>query len=262
MFISEHLSKFKSCFPAPPTLALPEENEGRSPERWFKDIDPRQLTMRVGPLRPTTNRPELLAMATDRSVGTLELCISVLAWGGMHGKNRDLLFERPLEPWISIANRIRDDELSRSESYDAFAALRSSGNSAIVGMGPAYFTKLIYFLAPAASSRVAKGYIMDQWLGCAINLLTGRQVVKLDQHLTWKLKKNKPVLRADSFVSNLNTGQDYEAFCQLVEALSAELGTAWTPELTERALIAEGGRTPHPWRSHVVEQRLATMSIW
>jgi len=200
-------------------------------------------------------------MVADRGVGTLELCISVLAWGGMHGKNRDLLFKRPLEPWVGIANQIRDDGLSRPESYSAFAALRSNGDNAIVGMGPAYFTKLIYFLAPTTSSRAAKGYIMDQWLGCAINLLVGRQLVKLDQHLTWQLKKGKPVQRADSFVSNLNTGQNYEAFCIVVEALSAEMGTIWTPELTERALIADGGREPHPWRSYLVEQRFASMSV-
>ena len=218
--------------------------------------------MKVGPLPSTTNRPSLLAMAADRSFGTLELCISILAWGGMHGKNRDLLFKRPLEPWIGVANQIRDGELSRSESYGALAALQSSDAKAIAGMGPAYFTKLIYFLAPTASSRIAKGYIMDQWLGCAINLLAGRQLVKLDQYLTWRLKEGTPVQRADSFVSNLNTGQDYEAFCQLVEKLSAEMGTVWTPELTERALIADGGRAPHPWRAYVVEQRLTGMSIW
>ncbi len=261
MFISEHIRQFKSCFPSPPALASSEENEGRSPERWFKNIDRNKLSMKIGPLPITTNRPALLAMAADRSAGTAELCISILAWGGMHGKNRDRLFARPLDPWVSLAERIRDDELSRSESYDAFSQLRISGGEAIAGMGPAYFTKLIYFLAPVTSSRTAKGYIMDQWLGCAVNLLAGRQLVKLDQHLTWQVKKGQPAQRADSFVSNLNSGRDYEAFCQSVEALSAQMGAPWTPELTERALIADGGRVPHPWRAYVVQQRLAAMRI-
>jgi hypothetical protein len=70
-----------------------------------------------------------------------------------------------------------------------------------------------------ASSR-PKGYIMDQWLGCSVNLLTGRQIVKLDQHLTWQLKQGRPEQRVDSYVSDLNTGQDYEAFCRSVESLS------------------------------------------
>jgi hypothetical protein len=261
MFVSEHLSEFKSCYPSPPSFAAPEENEGRSPERWFQDVDRKKLSVKVGSLPSSTNRLALLAMAADRGIGTVELCISILAWGGMHGKNRDRLFVRPLDPWISLADRIRNDELSRSESYDAFARLRSHSDDALAGMGPAYFTKLIYFLAPAASSRAAKGYIMDQWLGCSVNLLAGRQLVKLDQHLTWQVKQGQPVQRADSFVSDLNTGRDYETFCQSVEALSAEMGTPWTPELTERALIADGGRTPHSWRAYVVRQRLAAMKI-
>jgi hypothetical protein len=108
-----------------------------------------------------------------------------------------------------------------------------------------------------ASSEDSEGRSPERWF----NLLAGRQLVKLDQHLIWQLKRGQPVQRADSFVSNLNMGRDYEGFCQYVEALSDEMGSAWTPELTERALIADGGRTPHPWRAYVVEQRLAAISI-
>ena len=256
MFVPEHLAKFKSCFPSPLSFASGDENEGRSPAEWFKDIDRTKLGLEVRPLPSVANRTTLLAMAADRNVGTVELCISILAWGGMRGRNRDHLFKRPVSPWIDLADVIRNGELTRAEAYDAFAKLRRAGDAAITGMGPAYFTKLLYFLAPRASSRPHNGYIMDQWVGCSINLLAGRQIVKLDHHLIWRLKQEQPVQRVEAYVSDLNTGQDYEEFCRSIEELSFEMGSPWTPELTERAQIADGGRTPHPWRAHVIEQRL------
>jgi len=103
-------------------------------------------------------------------------------------------------------------------------------------MGPAYFTKLLYFLA-SGTHGVAKGYIMDQWLGCSVNLLTGRLIVKLDQHLTWQLQNGRAVPRIDSVVSDANSGRDYESSSKQSRRL-------------------DGGRLPHPWRAHVVNQRL------
>jgi hypothetical protein len=101
---------------------------------------------------------------------------------------------------------------------------------------------------------------MDQWLGCSINLLTGRQVVKLDHHLTWK-KTAAGKLSQDvtSIVSDVNSSEDYEAFCQTIESLSSLLGSPWTPETAERALIAFGGSKPHPWREYVVGQRRSNL---
>ncbi len=255
MFVIRHLEKFKACFRAPPTLALGDTQEGRSPKAWFRNVDSTRFNVAIVDLPAAVNRQKLLAMASDRTVRTLDLCVSIFAWGGMHGANRKRLFEQPLDPWITLADQVRDNKLRRAEAYDAFAGLRTRGKaSAIAGMGPAYFTKLLYFLSPG-SPMGTKGYIMDQWLGCSVNLLTAKQVVKLDHNLKWEKKKNATRLRIDSIVSAINTGDDYEKFCLAVEALSSEMGASWTPELTERALIADGGRSPHPWRDHVVKQR-------
>lgn len=261
MFVTEHLKKFRTCFPSPLAFASGTEQEGRSPSAWFQSVDQTKLGSTIGALRPTVNRTSLLDMASDRGVGTAELCISIFAWGGMRGNHRDLLFGRPLEPWIAVADQVRRNQLSRSEAYDSFAALRSNGSgNPIAGMGPAYFTKLLYFLAPG-TPECPKGYIMDQWLGCSVNLLTGKQIVKLDQQVKWQVKDGRAKQVIDSIVSNVNSGQDYEAFCLIVEALSLRMGESWSPELTERALIADGGNSAHPWRTYVKEQRFRHFSF-
>lgn len=254
MFVTKHFEKFKEFFPVPLDFSSGNTREGRNPRTWFKRIAS-GLDIAVSNLPSAVNRRMLLAMARDPAVRTLDLCVSIFAWGGMHGKNCRQLFEQPLDPWITIADKVRSNQLTRSQAYDAFASLRTFGKSSVIaGLGPAYFTKLLYFLAPEGPTG-AKGYIMDQWLGCSVNLLTGRQVVKLDHQWTWRSKKGALLVQIGSFVSKVNTGSDYETFCRTVEALSSEMGAPWTPELTERALIADGGRSPHPWREYVVEQR-------
>jgi hypothetical protein len=261
MFIIEHLERFRACFPSPLTFPSGTKQEGKSPAVWFNGVDRTKLGSTVGALPPKVNRTTLLAMAADDGVGTAELCISIFAWGGMRGNHRDLLFSRPLDPWVAIAEQVRRNQLSRAGAYDSFSNLRTSGNdNPIAGMGPAYFTKLLYFLAPGTSES-PKGYIMDQWLGCSVNLLTGRQIVKLDQNLKWQIRDGQAKQVVDSIVSNVNSGQDYEEFCQIVEALSRKMGTSWTPELTERALIADGGKSAHPWRTYVKDQRLKQLTF-
>jgi hypothetical protein len=252
MFVYKHFDKFKSLFEKPPE---PPEVEGKNPQRWFANVDHTRLGEEVDQLPASpTNRAKLLAMATKPAVRTLDLSISILAWGGMQGNHRDKLFGRPPQAWIEIADRIRGGKLTRSEAYDEFAWLRKNGE--LPGMGPAYFTKLIYFLAPETAAK-PKGYIMDQWVACSVNLLTGRQVVKLDETIKWKKVSGRIEREVNSTVSDVNTGEDYEACCRSIEAISKEMNSDWDPEKVELALLAEGGRNPHGWRKYVVEERLA-----
>lgn len=260
MFVIEHFARFVALFPSPPSFVEGTKQEGKSPAAWFNKLDRTKLGSTIGALPLAVNRNSLLAMAADSGIGTAELCISIFAWGGMRGNHRDLLFARPIAPWVAIADRVRRNQLSRSEAYDTFAKLRTNGDgNPIAGMGPAYFTKLLYFLAPGTPES-PKGYIMDQWLGCSVNLLTGKQIVKLDQQVKWQIRDGRAEQVVDSIVSNVNSGQDYEKFCQIVEAVSVKLGASWTPELTERALIADGGKSAHPWRTYVKKQRLEHFS--
>lgn len=257
-FDAAQLRVFQEMHTAPATFAQGETSEGSTPLTWYGEGPDNRPVVDQTQLSGIFNRTRLIAMQADPGIGTLELCIAILAWGGMHRRNRDHLFKQPAEPWLKAANAIRAGELSRSQAFDAFATLCHQG--AIPGMKPAYFTKLIYFLMPRGRTPV--GYIMDQWLGCSINLLCGREVVKMDHALNWHQEKraNGPERRLTSHVSAWNTGRDYERFCSAIETLAATMGPGWDPEATELTLMSNGGKKPGAWRAHVKRERLARFS--
>lgn len=121
---------------------------------------------------------------------------------------------------------LRAGELSRSAAYELFC-----GAEAIPGLGPSYFTKLLYFFSPEPSF-----YIMDQWTGKAVNLLTGRRIVRM----------------TGDAPSPLNKPGNYQAYCEEVDAIAALEGT--TGELVEERLFSQGGRNPWPWRAYLKYQ--------
>lgn len=196
-------------------------------------------------LASAVNRAQLIDMCADSNVETLPLCISILAWGGMHGSNRDHLFQRSPEPWLTLAQRIRDGSLTRQQAFDGFSALIHEKK--MTGMKGAYFTKLIYFLMPRSQGGegLPIGYIMDQWVGCSINLLAEQDIVKMNHSAVWKRegkgRSASLVQSVSSHVSEWNSGEEYEAFCGAVEALAREMGPEWSPEQTELALMSKGG---------------------
>ena len=257
VFDTEQLRVFEDLHPVSAVFAQGEESEGSTPLAWYNDGPDNRPPIDQAQLSGTFNRPRMIAMQANPEVGTLELCIAILAWGGMHRKNRDYLFEKPVEAWLGVACAIRSGEHLRSTAFDAFAALYHQG--VISGMKPAYFTKLIYFLMPRGGVPI--GYIMDQWLGCSINLLCGHEVVKMDHTLTWHREKRAtlPERRLTSHVSAWNDSRDYERFCNAIESLSAMMGSQWNPETTELSLLSTGGKKPGAWRAHVKERRLALL---
>jgi hypothetical protein len=102
-----------------------------------------------------------------------------------------------------------------------------------MGIGPAYFTKLIFFANPRHD-----GYIMDQWTSRSVNFLLERSpIVKM---------------RTKNHVDPRNDEAAYERFCCAVEALS-DLLINRSPEETEQCLFSTGGRQPHPWRRYLLE---------
>lgn len=120
-------------------------------------------------------------------------------------------------------------------------------------MGPAYFTKLIYFLMPEKSGT-PRGYIMDQWVGCGINILTDSEIVVMDKTFSIKEKNSKPVQDSVFIVSDINTEQNYRYYCRAIETLADITGQ--TPDKTECLLMSKGGRKPFIWRHYVKEKRL------
>lgn len=125
---------------------------------------------------------------------------------------------------IPKLNALRAGELSRAAAYDLF-----TGRGAVPGLGPSYFTKLLYFFSPKPTF-----YIMDQWTGKSVDLLTGGWVVRM----------------AGAAPSNLNKGGNYPAFCEEIDSLAGLLGN--TGEQIEERMFSKGGKHLAPWRAHVV----------
>lgn len=248
---------FQKCYPKPPALASGGKVEGKEPRSWYAGAPEQRPAADLQKFGNGVNRSQLIAMRADSAIPSLDLCIAILAWGGMHGSNRNHLFKRDVSHWLAVAERVRFGDLTRQQAFDAFASLNLAGT--LVGMGPAYYTKLIYFLMPRSVDHPV-GYIMDQWLGCSVNLICGQEVVRMDSSVSWVSNKNHVVQQAHSRVSPLNTGLNYERFCQTVELVAQRLAADWTADVAELALMSTGGKTPAPWRRHVVRDRLRRLA--
>jgi hypothetical protein len=199
------------------------------------------------------NRDDLFKLIENQEILTSAVCWSILAWGGMHGKHRDSLMEQKDDRWLRLANTIRSGHLSRQESYDAFSKLKAEGY--LKGMGPAYFTKLIFFMMPRSASTYPPGYIMDQWVGSSVNLLADREVVLMNRFSTWKKNKTAIVLSTDLVVSELNDGTRYEEYCSFIEAIGRIINRPAAE--TELLLMSSGGKKKQSWRDYVSSQRIA-----
>ena len=119
------------------------------------------------------------------------------------------------------------------------------------GLGPAYYTKLIYFLSHRHRSKCQTAYIMDQWASCSINVLTGRDVVLMNFNIPYGG-------RATTFsVSDLNRAENYDRFCRHMNELIEELkplspGGDVSPEQLDAAMmdVSRAG-----WRQYLIGQR-------
>jgi len=156
-----------------------------------------------------------------------ELAIAILSWGGMNREHGKSLFKN--KEWLEVIERMRETAVNRKDAYEQFKNLRK--NKKLVGMGPAYFTKLICF-----ANRDLNGYIMDQWTSKSMNILTGSSFINLT---------------SQGSVSDRNSADTYEKFCNLIEELSDIVRMA--PLDTEEALFSYGGRKKGEWRSFVIQ---------
>jgi hypothetical protein len=124
---------------------------------------------------------------------------------------------------IPKLNALRAGGLTRRHAYDLF-----TGVSRVPGIGPAYFTKLLYFFLPKPNC-----YIMDQHTGKSTNLLTGNWVVRM----------------VGNAVSNLNKSGNYQAYCEELDSMGSLLGL--TGEQVEEMMMSKGGHHPWPWRAYM-----------
>jgi hypothetical protein len=147
-----------------------------------------------------------------------------MAWGKQGGNGRGS--KNVKSAWAKrniLENKLEElrlGKLSRCEAYNLFC-----GEKRIKGLGPAYWTKLLYFFDPSQNF-----YIMDQFTSKSINLLTGIQIVRMD----------------GNSVSAANKCGNYQAYCEEIDEIALSLNESG--ENVEEMLMSGKGK---PWRLYL-----------
>ena len=223
-YTQPHYEKF-AAIPFQRQLAL-----GKAPSKWVEDLRlhgvPDVAKLPTKPL----DRASVRSICRDTKMPVLFGYVCAMCWGAQEKGPRGS--KGATEAWESrnqIKNyleALREGNLDRCGAYNLF---RNGGK--VKGLGPSYFTKLLFFFSPADNF-----WIMDQWTGKSINLLTG---------------SGKNVVRfSGSSPSDQNKGGNYQAYCQEVDALANLLKT--NGDEIEQRLMSKGKPSPWPWRKHVV----------
>jgi hypothetical protein len=209
-------------------------------------IDPKnKLYMEIDQQLPKgrLSRGNIAHLIADPSVDPLFAALAIMAWGRMRRPHAVRFFEQR-DNWIDLVRELRDTPTKRAEAYCRFATLRKERR--LDGVGPAYFTKLIFFLTSANKANEKPGYIMDQWTARSANFLLGKAFIALDV----------AGQRGERRVSDRNTPETYERFCTLVEELAqrmSEKNEQREPAEIEIRMFA-GGQRQNRWREELVRQ--------
>ena len=196
--------------------------------QWVKKYTEKEFPEGNQPDGKLTRNQLKRLCSKDSHYADWECLAAVMAWGGQNRKHGVTLFNRfdEIQPLI---HDMRHGILSSQEAYSEFYKVWMKPEK--LGMGAAYFTKLIFFCEPSH-----KGYIMDQWTSKSINLLSGEKIVHL----------------ISGHVSKNNTMETYKKFCALTDQIGDELGHKG--EEIEIAMFSKGGRKKWKWRDYVVKE--------
>ena len=217
----EHFDKLVECCRA--ILAVPPKDRksawvGKSTRAWLTSVQKGQGADIIN-----ANPQEFCAKALDR--GQLsekiarsrdnptdkiirDLVIDILAWGEM-GPNSARAALPNWDDWKAPCIELAQG-CDAGDAYDQFHSLQRANK--LPGMGPAYYTKLIYFLGKG------DGLVMDQWTSRSINLLFGKEII----HLT-KGPKKKTRQDYNFRVNNINDRKLYKKYNELVAEISLKL---------------------------------------
>ena len=181
-------------------------------------------------------RAQLIDRAkADSGISNLEVVLDIFAWGGINRKHACLAL-KSFNSWCRIISSLRNETYSSFDGYNEFYKLRN--NNELSGIGPAYYTKLIFFCHPKND-----GYIMDQWTARSVNLLiaSSSDIIHLN--------KSKFFQRVSD---EKNHQEVYKKFCCVIKNLAKECGNR-DPKQIEEALFSKGGRYTLDWRKYVIK---------
>lgn len=213
-------------------LAIPFEYQlfasAKAPQVWVLSVGLEGVDFAATLPAAAQTREEVRRLCRNEEFPLLYRYICAMAWGSQGGgaRSRNARWawaERERLELLLAA--IVAGNIDRAQAYALFC-----GSGAIKGLGPAYFTKLLYFFWPDE-----RCYIMDQWTARSVNYLTGEKMVRM----------------SGNYVASNNDGKRYERYCQAVESLADSTG----PEKrlsgaeTEMRLFCRGGKPAGRWRT-------------
>lgn len=217
--------------------AIPFEHQtfayAKAPRDWVRSMKLEGVDFADTLPAVAQSREDVRRLCRSGNFPLLYCYICVMAWGNQGaGKSRRhaqrAWSER--ERLIPILAAIAAGTISRVQAYALFC-----GAGAIAGLGPSYFTKLLYFFWPDECC-----YIMDQWTAKSINYLCGEKLVPM----------------SGGYVATFTDGNHYERYCQAVELLAGltDARERLSGAETEMRLFCRGGRLPGPWRKIIREE--------
>lgn len=201
--------------------------KGKNPRTWCLQVTHDACTSAGN--KPMS-RKELFHFCAQSNVDAKDMFVAICAWGRMRISNGRRAWHS-VEKWSPVVAKLKGDCQNRLEAYRRFYKLCNDGN--FPGVGPAFFTKLIFFIRPDLN-----GYIMDQWTARSINLLYGTKI---------KLTRLKP---GEKMVSPTNPPEIYEEFCCEMEDLAQRLHRS--PAEAEEVIFSNGGKDRASWRRYVI----------
>ena len=222
----KHYNKFKECLASAESWKVTE----KAIESWWKYVCP--STKGHFP-KDNMTRQKLKDICADDQYSDEDILGNVMAWGKQNRRHaRDFLFPRKdeIKP---IIGKMRQGSIDRIEAYEDFYQIWKLKKP--LGMGAAYFTKLIFFCDPNHN-----GYIMDQWTSKSVNLLCGKPIVHLD---------------SSGYVTKKNDSQNYQHFCNIIEDIAKDIAkdTKMSAENVEMDMFSKGGWNKGEWRKYVID---------
>ena len=193
------------------------------------------------------DRTVLWTIVECKEISNFAKVVFVLGWGGMNPSHIKKVFCSYKNHWGEIVDAMLGNEICRFRAYEWFRCLKK--NNKISHIGPAYFTKLIYFLEPSH-----RGYIMDQWTARSMNLLRNNPESEIflnrDYSKSYEIYADWKNYWVDS---DRNDRCIYQTFCEDLELLARRLELS--PEHTEMLMFSEGlqCRTMGEWRKYVLD---------
>ena len=202
---------------------VPQPAIGSVPSKWVKRLDGKGLAD-FEPLPDyKLDRFEVREICRDRDKPVLFGYICAMAWGDQGDgpkKNNATTAWHHRECLVPKLTQLRDEEMTRGKAYKLFC-----GGNAVPCLGPSYFTKLLYFF-----SRKPNRYIMDQFTGKSMHLITGRRVMRMG--------KEAPTRQ--------NTGKHYCEYCEEIDAIASDLKDSGD-HIEQRLFSSDDG----DWRRYV-----------